>query len=61
MVRFLCVLQADPHTHQLIETLHLELRQAAALAGNKFNSTSSAAAHSHKLDPKQHVFNSEGT
>jgi hypothetical protein len=52
--------QADPHTHQLIETLHMELRQAAAVAANKFNSTSSGAAHPHKLDPKQHVFNSEG-
>jgi hypothetical protein len=57
---FLCVLQADPRTHQLIETLHLELRQAAALAANKFNSTSSVASVSHKLDPKQHVFNPEG-
>jgi hypothetical protein len=53
------VLQADPHTQQLIETLHLELRQAAVVEGNKFNSTS-AASHSHKLDPKQHVFNPEG-
>jgi len=38
----------------------MELRQAAAVAANKFNSTSSGAAHPHKLDPKQHVFNSEG-
>ncbi|PNF31464.1 hypothetical protein B7P43_G03409 [Cryptotermes secundus] len=52
--------EADPRTHQLIETLHLELRQAAALAANKFNSTSSVASVPHKLDPKQHVFNPEG-